>query len=149
MSQRGGSVISGVRFGDKVYSPLIGKGGADILLAFEKLEAVRNIEYLKPDGFVVVNNFRIDPMPVASGTAEYPEGLIEKLKSWVEDVVVIDGLSLAKTAGNPRSMNIVLLGALAKRMDIPKEVWLSVIEKRVPPKTVEINKKAFELGYAS
>ena len=147
MSQRGGTVISNVRFGEKVFSPLIGKGDAEIILAFEKLEGLRQLEYLKKSGVVLVNDFVIEPLPVACGLAEYPDGIISVIKDTVPNTLVVDGFSLAKKAGNARSMNIVLLGVLAKKLEIDKKNWYSVIEKRVPKKTWEINKQAFDLGY--
>ncbi|MCK4233643.1 indolepyruvate oxidoreductase subunit beta [candidate division WOR-3 bacterium] len=147
MSQRGGTVISNVRFGEKVFSPLIGKGDAEIILAFEKLEGLRQLEYLKKSGVVLVNDFVIKPLPVACGLAEYPDGIISVIKDTVPNTLVVDGFSLAKKAGNARSMNIVLLGVLAKKLEIDKKNWYSVIEKRVPKKTWEINKQAFDLGY--
>ncbi|MCK4574800.1 indolepyruvate oxidoreductase subunit beta [candidate division WOR-3 bacterium] len=147
MSQRGGTVISNVRFGEKVFSPLIGKGDAEIILAFEKLEGLRQLEYLKKSGVVLVNDFVIEPLPVACGLAEYPDGIISVIKDTVPNTLVVDGFSLAKKAGNARSMNIVLLGVLAKKLEIDKKNWYSVIEKRVPKKTLEINKQAFDLGY--
>ncbi|TES92804.1 MAG: indolepyruvate oxidoreductase subunit beta [Candidatus Cloacimonadota bacterium] len=149
MSQRGGTVVSSIRYGEKVFSPLIGKGDVDILLAFEKLEGLRQLEFLKEKGIVIINDFVIVPLPVACGLAEYPEDVISVIKNTVPDAVVIDGLSLAKKAGNARSMNIVLLGLLAKKLKIDRTLWYRVIEKRVPKKTWKVNKKAFDLGYES
>ncbi len=149
MSQRGGTVISNVRFGDKVFSPLIGTGEADIILAFEKLESLRQLRFLKPNGAVIINDFAIAPLPVACGLAEYPLHVIKTIKKAVPDTTVIQGLSLAKEAGSARSMNVVLLGALAKKLDIDKGTWLEVIQKRVPAKTWEVNKRAFELGMSA
>lgn len=145
MSQRGGDVISTVRFGEKVYSPIVGLGEADVILAFEKLEAMRNLPYLKKEGMVIVNDYRIDPLPVASGYMEYPEGIIEFLKERVK-TIALDARDLAEKAGNIRTMNVVLLGVLSKNLDIPEEIWLQVIERRVPPKAIEANKVAFRLG---
>lgn len=145
MSQRGGDVTSTVRFGDKVYSPIVGLAGADVILAFEKLEALRNLPYLKKEGTIIVNDYRIDPLPVASGYMEYPENTIEYLKERVK-TIVLDAKALALKAGNIRTMNVVLLGVLSKSLDIPEEIWLKVIEKRVPPKAIEANKIAFRLG---
>ncbi len=145
MSQRGGDVISTVRFGEKVYSPIVGLGEADVILAFEKLEAMRNLPYLKKEGMVIVNDYRIDPLPVASGDMEYPEGIIEFLKERVK-TIALDARDLAEKAGNIRTMNVVLLGVLSKNLDIPEEIWLQVIERRVPPKAIEANKVAFRLG---
>ncbi len=145
MSQRGGDVISTVRFGEKVYSPIVGLAGADVILAFEKLEAMRNLPYLKKDGTVIVNDYRIDPLPVASGYMEYPEGIIEYLRERVK-TIVLDARELAEKAGNIRTMNVVMLGVLSKSVDIPEEIWLRVIERRVPKKAIEANKVAFRLG---
>ncbi len=145
MSQRGGDVISTVRFGEKVYSPIVGLGEADVILAFEKLEAMRNLPYLKKEGMVIVNDYRIDPLPVASGYMEYPEGIIEFLKERVK-TIALDARDLAEKAGNIRTMNVVLLGVLSKNLDIPEDIWLQVIERRVPPKAIEANKVAFRLG---
>jgi len=149
MAQRGGSVISGVRFGDRVYSPLIGKDDADIILAFEKLEALRVIEYLKPQGLYIVNDYELPTLKISMGEEEYPKGIIEELKKVASKVILVDGLRLAKQAGNVRAVNVVLLGALAKSLNLPKERWLSVIEQRVPAKTRAINRRAFLLGYSS
>ncbi len=145
MSQRGGDVISTVRFGEKVYSPIVGLGMADVILAFEKLEAMRNLPYLKKEGTVIVNDYRIDPLPVASGYMKYPEGIIEFLKERVK-TIALDARALAEQAGNIRTMNVVMLGVLSKSLDIPEETWLRVIERRVPPKAIEANKVAFRLG---
>ena len=147
MSQRGGSVETYVRYGDKVYSPLISLGEADILLSFEQLEAARFLPYLKAGGRVVVNTQKMDPMPVVAGNMQYPDGLIEKIRAQGADVLAIDALSLAEQAGSAKAVNVVLIGALAKRLDTDKEIWLRTIEKTVQPKFIEMNKKAFELGY--
>lgn len=148
MSQRGGSVITYVRFGDKVNSPIIEKGEADLIVAFEQLEAARYLPYLKKGGKIIVNTQKIDPMPVVIGAAEYPEGVIEKL-SEKADVTALDALSLAVEAGNSKSVNVVLMGVVAKHMDISKDVWKKVIAETVPPRFKELNLKAFELGYNS
>jgi indolepyruvate ferredoxin oxidoreductase beta subunit len=147
MAQRGGSVVSHVRFGEKVYSPLISVGDADAILSFEKLEALRAVHYLSSDGLVVLNNIEILPMPCASGLEEYPTEIVEKLKARAKTVELIDGVKLAKKAGSPRTVNVVLLGGLAKHLELPPEGWLKVIERRVPKKTVAVNRRAFELGY--
>ena len=130
-----------------MYSPLISLGEADILLAFEQLEAARFLPYLKAGGRVVVNTQKMDPMPVVAGNMQYPDGLIEKIRAQGADVLAIDALSLAEQAGSAKAVNVVLIGALAKRLDTDKEIWLRTIEKTVPPKFIEMNKKAFELGY--
>ena len=148
MSQRGGSVVTYVRFGDKVYSPVITKGEADYIVSFEKLEAARHAPCLKEGGKIIVNTQQIDPMPVITGAAEYPENVLEELKAKGVHVDDIDALSLAEQAGSAKSVNIVLMGRLSKYFDIPEQKWLSAIEKCVKPQFVEMNKKAFELGAA-
>jgi len=147
MSQRGGDVISTIRYGDKVYSPIIGDGMADIILSFEKLEALRNIHLLSDNGKMIVNDYRLDPLPVASGAMEYPEDIFERIKKRVKKTVILNAVDIAKEVGNIKATNTVLLGVLAKMTEFPKEIWEQVIEERVPPKTVDINKKAFERGY--
>lgn len=148
MSQRGGSVVTYVRCGEKVYSPVIAEGEADFIVSFEKIEAARYAKNLKKGGRIVVNNQMIDPMPVITGAAEYPADVLDELRA--KDVAVdeIDALSLAEEAGNARSVNIVLMGRLAKYFDIPKEKWLDAIKASVKPQFVDVNLKAFELGYA-
>lgn len=146
MSQRGGSVVTYVRFGEKVYSPIIDKGEADFIVSFELLEAARYAEYLKPDGKIVVNTQKLDPMPVLTGTAEYPADLVSELKGKGFDVEAIDCLSLANEAGSSKAVNIVLMGLLSKFMDFPENSWLTAIEKLVKPAFLDINKKAFALG---
>ena len=146
MSQRGGSVVTYVRFGDKVYSPVIDKGQADFIVSFELLEAARWTEYLKPGGKIIVNTQQINPMPVIIGAAEYPENLAEKMTAAGLDVDAIDALTLAEAAGSSKAVNIVLMGRLSRYFDIPAEQWLEAIEQSVPPKFLELNKKAFRLG---
>jgi len=147
MSQRGGSVVTYVRYGDKVYSPIVDKGEADFIVSFELLEAARYVEYLKKDGQIVVNTQQIDPMPVITGAMKYPEDLVGKMTGAGLKVDALDCLSLAEQAGTAKSVNIVLMGRLAKYMDFPKEAWINAIEKLVKPQFLEMNKKAFELGY--
>ena len=147
MSQRGGSVVTYVRWGDKVESPVINEGEADVLLAFEQLEAARFLPYLKKDGVVVTNTQQIDPMPVITGAAVYPEKLIEKLEEKGVRLTALDALSLAKEAGSQKAVNVVLIGAMASSFDIPEALWIEAIEKTVPPKFLEMNKRAFELGF--
>ena len=149
MSQRGGSVVTYVRFGDKVYSPVIEEGEADFIVSFEKIEAARYVRDLKADGTIIVNTQQIDPMPVIIGAAEYPANIIDEMKAKDINVDAIDALSLAREAGSPKACNIVLMGRLAKYFPIPKEKWLEVIEKSVKPIFVAMNVKAFELGYNS
>jgi indolepyruvate ferredoxin oxidoreductase beta subunit len=149
MSQRGGSVVTYVRYGEKVHSPIIDKGGADMILAFELLEAKRALPFLKKDGKIIVNTQEIDPMPVIIGSAEYPSDVLDELANKGLNIDAIDALSPAIEAGSSKAVNIVLMGCAAKYFDIPKERWISAIEKTVNPKFVEMNKVAFELGYNS
>ena len=149
MSQRGGSVVTYVRYGDQVNSPLVAKGEAVIILAFEQLEALRWAEYLKPNGRMIMNTQQIDPMPVINGTAEYPKEIYNKLLESSVNVTQIDALAKATEAGSSKAVNVVLLGVLAKQSEIPKEKWLEVIKNTVPPKFLDINIKAFELGMNS
>ena len=147
MSQRGGSVVTYVRFGDKVYSPIIEDGEADFIVSFEKIEAARWVKCLKKGGKIIVNTQQIDPMPVIIGAEEYPSNVLDELKEKGVNVDDIDALALAEQAGSPKAVNIVLMGRLAHGFDIPYESWLKAIENSVAPKFVEMNKKAFELGY--
>ncbi len=146
MSQRGGSVVTYVRFGERVCSPIIDKGQADIIVSFEKLEAARYLEYLKPDGRIVTNTQEIEPMPVVTGAMAYPENLIQKMENLGIAVDAMDCLSLAEEAGSTKAVNIVLMGRLSKYFDIPPENWQAAIEECVPPKFLELNRKAFLLG---
>lgn len=147
MSQRGGSVVTYVRYGDKVYSPIVTEGEADIIIAFEKLEAARYASYLKKDGAIIVNTQQIDPMPVIIGAAEYPTEVLSELTDKGVTVEALDALSLAEKAGSSKAVNIVLMGRAAKRFGIPYERWITAIENTVAPKFVEMNKVAFDLGY--
>lgn len=149
MSQRGGSVVTYVIFGEKVYSPLIEKGEADLILAFEKLEALRWMDFLKTGGRLIVNDQRIDPMPVITGKAKYPDSIIQRLKERAPQTIAIDAMKLAKECGNIKATNVVLLGLAARTMPINKSVWLEALGEVVPPKTLEVNLKAFEAGYAA
>ena len=146
MSQRGGSVVTYVRYGEKVYSPIIDKGEADVIISFELLEAARYTEFLKPDGVIITNNQQVNPMPVITGAAEYPGNLEEKLKALGIKLDAIDALSLAQQAGSSKAVNLVLMGRLSKYFDIPEEKWLKAIEDCVPAKFIDMNKKAFALG---
>ncbi|MBQ7623722.1 MAG: indolepyruvate oxidoreductase subunit beta [Clostridia bacterium] len=146
MSQRGGSVVTYVRCGDKVYSPIISEGEADFIVSFEKLEAARHASMLKIGGAVIVNTQQIDPMPVITGAAVYPENVLEELKSKGVKVDELDALSLAKEAGSIKAVNLVLMGRLSRYFPYGEDVWLSAIEETVAPKFVEMNKKAFLLG---
>ena len=146
MSQRGGSVVTYVKYGDKVYSPIIDKGEADIILAFETLEAYRALPFLKKDGKIIINDQKMNPMPVITGAAKYPENIIEKISA-VADALVADAASLAKEAGNIKAVNVVLIGIMAKSTDIEYDKWIKTIKETVPEKFVDINIKAFDLGY--
>ena len=146
MSQRGGSVVTYVRFGDKVYSPVIDKGEADYIVSFELLEAARWTEYLRPEGKLVTNVQQINPMPVITGAAEYPADLAEKIKAAGIQVDAFDALTLAEQAGSAKAVNIVLMGHLSRNFDFTLEEWMDAIEKSVPAKFLELNKKAFMLG---
>lgn len=146
MAQRGGSVVTFVRYGEQVAEPIVEEGQADVLIAFEKLEALRYLHFLKKDGVVVVNDWRIDPITVVTGAASYPEGIIERLKK-ERKTIVVKAMAEAKKLGTSKVFNVVVLGAAARHMTFSKEQWISVIESTVPPKTIEINKAAFEAGY--
>ena len=146
MAQRGGSVVTFVRYGDKVAEPIVEEGQADVIIAFERLEAMRYAHYLKKGGVLIVNDWRIDPMPVVNGAAQYPENIIETLGE-EHRVYTVNATEEAKKIGNPRVFNLIVLGVAAQHMDFTKEQWYEVIEKTVPPKTIEINKKAFDVGY--
>lgn len=147
MSQRGGSVNTMVRFGNKVFSPVVEKGQADYILAFERLEALRWSDYLKPEGTIITSNEVIKPLPVLLGKVEYPSDIEDRIREKTENLISVDAVGLAEKAGNKRASNIVLLGCLASHMPIPKNVWHMCIEKRVPARTIEVNKSAFDLGY--
>ena len=146
MAQRGGSVVTFVRYGEKVAEPIVEEGQADVLIAFERLEALRYAHFLKKDGAIVVNDWRIDPITVVTGVAEYPDNIIENLEK-EHKVYKVNAMEEALKLGNSKVFNIIVLGMAARHMDFSKEEWLKVIEKTVPPKTIEINKKAFLLGF--
>lgn len=146
MAQRGGSVNSHVRFGEKVYSTLIAKGNCDLLLAFERLEALRMADFVKPDGNIIVNDQRINPSTVISGSAVYPENIRESLKKRFESVTFIDALKIAEQVGNPRTANTAMLGAASKLIDIPADIWEKAIIQRVPERAIDVNLKAFQIG---
>lgn len=149
MSQRGGSVVTFVKYGDKVASPVVDRGEADYILAFERLEAARWASCLKTGGKMIVNDQRMDPMPVITGAAQYPEGIIERLRSLGVDVTAVDALALAKEAGSSKSVNVVLLGVLSRLMaDVPDEAWHEAMREAIKPALLEMNEKAFELGRA-
>lgn len=150
MAQRGGSVVTYVRLGQKVFSPIIEKGEADIILAFEQLEALRWADYLNPEGTFIINTQKINPMPVIMGKAKYPEGIIDKIQSRFKNVIAFDALSVAKQTGNIKAVNVVLLGVLAKLLekDMPKETWIESIKQVIPEKLQGPNFIAFEKGYS-
>ena len=147
MSQRGGSVVTYVRFGDKVYSPIIGEGEADFIVSFEKLEAARWAPCLAKNGRIIVNTQEIDPMPVLIGKAAYPADVLDELVAKGLAIDAVDALSIATAAGSAKAVNIVLLARLAKHLGIPLEKWLAAIEKNVKPRFVDLNKTAFEMSY--
>lgn len=146
MAQRGGSVVTYVRYGEEVAEPIVEEGCADVLIAFEKLEALRYAHFLKEGGALVVNDWRIDPITVVTGVAAYPDNILEKLSAKYK-VYSINAMEEAKRLGNAKAFNVIVLGLAAKHMDFDKDMWLKVIENTVPPKTIEINKKAFLAGY--
>ncbi len=146
MAQRGGSVVTFVRYGEKVAEPIVEEGQADVIIAFERLEAKRYAHFLKKDGVLIINDWRIDPMPVVIGAAEYPENIIEDLKK-DHKVYTVNATEEARKLENSRVFNLVVLGIAAQHMDFTKEQWYQVIENTVPPKTIDINKKAFDVGY--
>ncbi len=149
MAQRGGSVVGHVKFGPQVHSPLIADGEADVILAFEKIEALRHIKALKKGGMVVVNKQEIPPAPVAAGLMDYPEDAWDRLKKISDTAVMVDGGGLAKEAGTIRAVNIVLLGALSNYLPFSDDLWAEAIKQRVPAKFIDVNMKAFQLGKES
>lgn len=146
MSQRGGSVVTYVKYGDKVYSPVIERGEADIIVSFELLEAARWVSYLKKGGHLITSTQTLDPMPVITGAAEYPSDIVEKIKALGVDIIAADALSLAEQAGNAKASNVVLMGLIASKMSFDDEVWRDAVKQCVPEKFLELNLKAFELG---
>jgi len=146
MSQRGGSVVSHVRYGDKVYSSIIPEGEVDILFSFETLETCRYLPLMRSNGQVIINNWKIAPPSVALGKQAYPENLVETVREQFPNTKVVDGLDLALEAGNPKTVNTVLLGALSNMLDFDKELWLKALKKMIPERLLDINLKAFELG---
>lgn len=146
MSQRGGSVVSHVRFGETVFSPIIPEGEADILLGFELLETYRYLNLLKPGGKVVANALEINPSVVSVGNEKYPEGLVQKIRAVVPDSIIINGLQLATDAGNPKAANTVLVGALSKQLPVEEQLWVTALENMVPKKALDVNIRAFHLG---
>ena len=147
MAQRGGSVVTFVRFGEKVSEPVVEEGQADVIIAFERLEALRYSHFLKKDGVLIVNDARIEPMTVVIGAVEYPEGILESLKE-KHELHSIDAKKIAIELGNSKVLNSVVLGFAAKFIGFSENVWLKTVESTVPQKTVDINKTAFLTGYA-
>ena len=148
MAQRGGSVSTQVRWGEKVYGPVFGEGEADILISLEKMEAVRYANFLKPDGIAIINDFEQDSMTTAAGLEQYPEGCIEAMQS-VFDTIVIDAGKIALELGNPKCMNVVLFGAVCDVLGVPEVDWESVVAETVPEKVRELNIRAFRAGRAA
>jgi indolepyruvate ferredoxin oxidoreductase beta subunit len=146
MSQRGGSVVSHVRYGTEVFSPIVPEGEGDILFGFELMETYRSLPLLKRGGTVVANDLRISPPSVLMGQERYPEGLTERIEALFPDFLLVDGQKIATDAGNARAANTVLLGSVSRRLDIAKEFWVKALEKMVPSKALDVNKKAFMLG---
>lgn len=146
MSQRGGSVVSHVRFGNKVYSPVVPEGEGDILFGFELLETYRYLNLLRPDARVIANDLRILPPSVLLGKEAYPENLTERIAARFSGVTLVDGLKIARELGNPRVANTVLLGAVARHLQVSDQVWQKALQKMVPAKALEVNLKAFEAG---
>lgn len=147
MSQRGGSVVMQVKYGEKVNSPLVELGEADIIFAFEKLEALRYLPFLKEDGTMIVNTQEIDPMPVVMGSAKYPEGIVETIKAECKHTCIMDALSIAEELGSVKVVNMIMIGAYAAYVGDSVEEWEKIVEQTVPPKTIEMNKKALHKGY--
>lgn len=147
MAQRGGSVVTQVRFGHRVYAPVMAPGTADFLVAFEKLEARRWLYYLKDGGQLIVNDQELPPLPVLTGAAAYPAGLVAEMEKLVKNIVVIDALELARRVGNLKTVNMVLMGALARRLPISREAWEKALADSVPERFIEVNKKAFQMGW--
>ncbi|MBI5485627.1 MAG: indolepyruvate oxidoreductase subunit beta [Deltaproteobacteria bacterium] len=146
MSQRGGSVVSHVRYGKQVFSPIVPEGEGDILFGFELMETCRSLPLLKPGGTVVANDLKISPPSVLMGQELYPDGLVERIKARFPDFMLLDGQQMAGSAGNVRAANTVLLGAVSRKLDIAEQHWMKALEKMVPSKALEVNKKAFQLG---
>lgn len=149
MSQRGGSVVTYVKYGEEVFSPIVREGQADFILAFEQLEAARWLPFLRKGGTIIANSQKIDPMPVVIGNAQYPDGVLDAIRATGANLVETDALSLAVEAGSPKAVNVVLIGVMAARMDLPYVVWEKAIRDTVPEKFLEMNLKAFKLGFES
>ena len=146
MSQRGGSVVTFVRFGEKVYSPVVVEGEADYIVSFEKLEAARYVDCLKKTGKIITNSQQTDPMPVITGAAEYPENILDELRKEGVDIDELDALSIAEEAGSQKAVNMVLMGRLSKYFDFPEEAWIDALKKTVKEKFLDLNVHAFRMG---
>ncbi|MFZ2950354.1 MAG: indolepyruvate oxidoreductase subunit beta [Desulfuromonadaceae bacterium] len=146
MSQRGGSVVSHVRYGSEVFSPIVPEGEGDILFGFELMETCRSLPLLKPGGTVVANDLQISPPSVLMGQELYPDGLAGRIKAQFADFLLVDGQKMAADAGNVRAANTALLGAVSKRLNIPEAFWMKALEKMVPARAVDVNKRAFQMG---
>jgi indolepyruvate ferredoxin oxidoreductase beta subunit len=147
MAQRGGSVVTQVRMSDRVFSPIIEDGEADVVIAFEKLEGLRWLSYVRPGGALVVNDQAIFPVPVLAGLAEYPQDIPEYIKSKVENAVIFDALNIARECGNSKAANVVLVGVLASLLPFSLDSWTEALEAKIPAKFIQVNKKAFQAGY--
>ncbi|MGO1043722.1 indolepyruvate oxidoreductase subunit beta [Clostridioides difficile] len=146
MAQRGGSVTTQVRYGEKVHSPVLGKGDVDVLVSFETMEALRYLDFLKPDGKLVVNDYEMPSAPILTGRVDYPENIIDDIKEKV-DVTVIKAVDIARGLGNEKVMNVVLLGALIKALQLENDIdWEKIVSQQVKPKFIEINIKALKEG---
>ena len=148
MSQRGGSVVTYVKYGDKVYSPVVNEGEADLIISFERLEAARWLPFLRQGARLIVNDRRISPMPVITGAMEYPQGILEEISAKGIDLLALDALTLADQAGNAKAVNVVLMGVLSAQLPFSADVWDRALESCVPQKFIELNKRAFALGRA-
>lgn len=148
MSQRGGSVVTFVKYGERVYSPVVDRGEADFILCFELLEAARWLSHLKTDGKMIINNRRISPMPVITGEAEYPTKIITKLSDAGAGILSVDALNLALEAGSAKAVNVVLIGLLSNLLEFPEEDWMRALDAEVKPKFLELNRRAFAIGRA-
>jgi len=149
MAQRGGSVVTYIRYGEKVDSPIVDEGHADYIIGFEQLEAYRWLPYLKKEGSLIANSQRINPMPVITGAAKYPENISKELSEKVKTYHEVNAIDMALSCGNSKAVNVVLLGVLAKTMNVDKEVWVNAIKNTVPAKVLDVNLKAFDMGYTA
>lgn len=146
MAQRGGSVTTQIKYGEKVFSPIIGTAEADVLVAFEKAEAVRYLRYLRPGGVLLVNDLEIPPLPVLTGAEKYPQDLRERLAEIVKNVKFLDAFGIAAGLGNAKTQSVVMLGAVVKALRLENSVWLEVLKGFIPPELYDLNAAAFEAG---